>query len=145
MTIIKANEVQQGDRIKVTRTDQDGDRKTVRIFEGVAHTYEEYLDAWRTAESWNLFTGYDGAVIELLDRPKPKVKLPTGVGATIVYNKPKDRFEQRRVAVLDDKGRWQSHRPNGEWRDGRSSEALVEWFQHGDAADLKVIFEGVAK
>jgi hypothetical protein len=140
--IITAADVQQGDKIKVTVT--SGDRTT--SYEGVADHHDNYREnrRWRTPEDSALWTDLVGAVIELLDRPKPKIELPTGIGATITYTKVKDSYEPKRVAVFNGRT-WTSHYPNGEWRDGRNSEALAEWFEHGDAAGLKVLFEGVAK
>lgn len=137
---MKVTDILKGDKITVTIT--NGDRKT--IYTGVADHDGGSL-RWRTADDYPLWTDNAFAVIELLDRPTPKIVLPSKPGATIIFNKARDSFEKKRVSTLDERGNWQSHYPNGEWRDGRSSAALAEWFENGEATDLKVLFEGVAK
>ena len=145
---ITAEEVREGDRISVTRPLIPSDDRTVTTtYTGVAHCADRLFNSkpvWRTAAGGNLYVHEEGAVIELLDRPEPKIVLPTGVGATIVYTKTNDGWQKGRVAVFNGTN-WNSHYPNGEWRDGRSSKRLTEWFEDGIATDLKVLSEGVAK
>ena len=144
-TVIDASQVQEGDKIRVTT--QDGDR--TNTLTGVANHYKadrfEGNRRWFTADDWTLGTGEDSAVIELLDRPKPKVKVPTGKNAVVKYvgrNGHGDPLNRTAVRVAD--GAWESYDDGGcRTLTTYTDEAFAEIMATKE--DYKVIFEGVAK
>lgn len=142
-TIITADQIQQGDRIKVT-TDESGEhRKVLYSYEGVAARQDG--EVWRTECGGNLWVHERGAVIELLDRPKPKIVLPTGEHAVIQY---------RRGTLL-----WTGRFNGKNWKLKNDCMNFVHIFSASELTDMlndgdkpfvprtgyKVLFEGVAK
>lgn len=142
MNIITADQIQQGDKIRVTRVEQDGDRKSTRIYEGVAHEFDPGFGFWRTEETWNLFTDRRNSVIELLDRPKPKIVLPTGEHAVIQYRRGSTLWTGR-----FDGQTWHLSGNGNQWTfyPLELSDMLNESDSFGPRTDYKALFEGVAK
>jgi hypothetical protein len=148
-TIITAADVLEGDKIKATFT--NGTR--TESYEGVANHFDTShygKPRWRTADDYALFT--DRAdVIELLERPKPKIELPkpkielpTGKGAVVKYNVASfDPVNPERVAIRGKSGTWAAFDPSGDRMDTHLNNAnFAEWladFTH------EVVFVGAAK
>lgn len=144
MNIITADQIQQGDTIRVTRVEQDGDRKSTRIYEAVAHEFDALYGVWRTEESWNLFTDRRNIVIELLDRPKPKLTVPTLPNAVVKYVFDCGRTEDR-FAVRDAEGKWTCYGADGGPRNKRGSDEDFQAMMLREDPNFKVLFAGVAK
>jgi hypothetical protein len=144
VTIITAAEIQKGDLIRVTRDETTEDRKGSIIHEGVAAVREtDYKGqtVWRTEKRNNLWVHEDGVVIELLDRPKPKIVLPTGKHAQVTYSR---AYSGDRLAVLTPKGLWKCYDLDGEWKDTQDHKRMEELLNnHRQIANVKVLFEGV--
>jgi len=150
VNIITADQIQQGDKIRVTTN--HGDR--IDSATGVAHNLRKSPSGkhrWFTADDWSLWTGADDAVIELLDRPKPKITVPSGRGAvvTYMYGWVADGELEKRTVVRDssEKGGWiaydeSGYRMNGFYSDQHFAQCLSE---SDSMHDVKVLFEGVAK
>lgn len=149
MTIIKASEVQQGDKIAVTLTEDSEDRKRTTTYTGVAAQFT--FDKWRTPEGWQLYTERENAVIELLDRPKPNIEVPTGIGAVVEYQRfGDDTLEGRRVATLTAGGKWRTYGEEyfGGLQQTREVKVTEEYLtallnDPSRTSDFKVLFEGV--
>lgn len=148
--IITAAEIQKGDLIRVTRTFQEGDRKTLRVYEGVAFRHDKdslYGATWRTEQVWNLYTREDNAnaVIELLDRPEPKIDVPTGNGAVVKYVG-RNGFGSplNRTAIRDGHGTW-AHYDDAGMRTLTSDSDDHFADRMSNKEDFTVIFAGVAK
>ena len=146
--VIDAVQVREGDKIRVTT--QDGDRTNTAT--GVAHHLRKSPSGyhrWFTAEDWSLWTGTDGAVIELLDRPKPKIAVPSLPHAIVTYQHGWDGYEEKenRTAVRSGDGSWVSYDDNGRRMNGFvSDEYFSTRLSESEAMhDLKVVFGGVAK
>ena len=141
--VIDASQVQEGDKIRVTT--QDGDR--TNTFTGVANHYKadrfEGNRRWFTADDWTLWTGEDSAVIELLDRPLPKVpSLPHAVVKYTGHNGLGGAL--KRTAVRGDMGVWKSYDDYGFCTLTRDSDkAFAELI--ASKTDVTVVFGGVAK
>lgn len=145
MTIIKASDVQEGDLIRVTTVDVD----RTNSFQGIADhtkpsTSGRVTYRWFTADDWTLWTSAEGAVIELLDRPKPKLTVPTLPNAVVKYKfdawRPEDRF-----AVRDEAGKWVCYDAEGGQRNKRSSDEDLQAMLLEDDPNFEVLFAGVAK
>jgi len=139
--IITAKEIREGDKIRVTTV--DGDRHN--SFEGVANHYQRSAGTpnrrWFTAEDWTLWTGDESAVIELLDRPKPKIKLPTGKHAVIQY-----RLRSNVWTATFNGLEWTlSEESFPQYPQTRTVGQLTEMLNSGERTDYKVLFEGVAE
>jgi hypothetical protein len=139
-TIITAADVLEGDKIKATFT--NGTRTA--SYEGVANHFDTShcgKPRWRTADGYALFTDL-ADVIELLDRPKPKIEIPTNTFAQVTYS----RNGAERFAVLTPQGGWKAYNRMGDWQDTKSPEAMTRLANESDqVTDFKVVFEGVAK
>jgi hypothetical protein len=139
--IITASEIQQGDKIKVTITDKSyEDRPTSRVYEGVAHS--SATGVWRTEGDWNLYAHEPRAVIELLDRPKPKLTVPTLPNAVIKYTFAES---EPRFAVRDAVGKWVCYDAEGLHRNIRHSDEDFQALLLEDSPEFEVVFAGVAK
>jgi hypothetical protein len=114
-TIITPAEIREGDRIKVTVV--DGDR--INTHEGVANHFKlsgvDRKRRWFTADDWTLWTAGDGAVIELLDRPEPKIVLPSKNLAIVHYQYTPytGATPDARTAVRDAQGKWTAYGSDG--------------------------------
>lgn len=142
--IITAAEVREGDRIKVTVV--DGDR--INTHEGVANHFKlSKVDGsrrWHTKDDWTLWTTGDDVVIELLDRPGPKIVLPTSDYAVVSYQRTDD-WSGERTAVLSPRGFWNTYDSYGKDKDIARTTANLERIINEIGTDFKVLFEGVAK
>lgn len=143
---ITAAQVQKGDKIRVTVPRKaDEDRELVITYTGTAHLLGRYSgDHWETEKGWLLYTASDGAVIELLDRPKPVIKLPTNTYAQVTYERSR-HSGGKRFAVLTPSGDWKAYDKDGEWMDTKGPTAMHELVNSAQVSNVEVIFEGVAK
>lgn len=144
--IINAAEVQEGDKIAVVVPGRYTDREHVTTYTGVAHHTEsrEGKVKWYTKADWSLFTNDDNAVIELLDRPKPKIELPTGEYAVVSYQR-EDDWDSERIAVRAPGGFWSTYDSSGNNKDAARITSNLERIINEHGTDFKVLFEGVAK
>ena len=139
--IITADEIREGDRIKVTV--KNGDR--TNTYEGVANHFESHEGGirWRTVMDYPLWTDVEHAVIELLDRPG--TVLPTLPNAVVKYTGLNGHGDVlNRTAVRDNGGLWKVYDDGGHKMDTfYTDEQFAHWVGHKDS--LKVVFGGVAK
>lgn len=136
MTTLTQDQVREGDKLRVTYPYGD----TTVIREGVV-TGKSY-SAWRTAEGKPLGTDQEYAVIELLDRPKPPIELPTGDFAVVTYTRGN---YTKRHAVLSPNGEWKCYDTDGDYADTQSPESLAGLLNGPKVSEAKVIFKGVSK
>lgn len=143
--IITASEVQKGDHIKVTYPVSTHDDRTLsQTYGGVAHEASKYgnVPTWRTEGGGCLYTHETNAVIELLDRPKPKIEIPTNTFAQVTYK----RHGSERFAVLTPREGWKVYDGKGDWHDDQTHGGMTYVAnENPQVTDFKVVFEGVAK
>ena len=142
-TVIDASQVQEGDKIRVTT--QDGDRLNTAT--GVANHFKQFGESgkrWYTKDDWSLWTGTEGAVIELLDRPSPSVPNKNLAIVQYQYTAYKGATPQDRTAVRAAHGRWTVYDIDGRMANlFDSDESFAKYL--GKNGDFDIVFGGVAK
>lgn len=144
--IITADQIQKGDLIRVTLLTKDGGRKRTEVYEGVAATLDPATHkrrVWRTADDWNLYVHVEGAVVELLERPKPPIVLPTGEHAVVTYRRTKGGQPFRHAYRLPS-GEWAIYYEEGTRKDTNETPLSLARIIDNYGTDFKVIFEGVS-
>lgn len=134
--IITQDQVREGDKLRVTYP--YGDTTVTR--EGV--TTGKSYNSWRTATGKPLGTDQPDVVIELLDRPKPPVEVPTGDYAVVTYTRGN---YTKRHAVLSPNGEWKCYDTDGDYADTQSPENFAKLLNGTKVTEAKVIFKGVSK